>query len=319
MTTCLKRRLGAIVATSVSIAAMAFICVGAAKAQRQPAPGASADQSTDSAAARKAELDAAIEAGFNAATLGPAIVELNEQGKLNVPSGYAYIPTAESARMMRAMGNQTDSSFLGIVLPAEQAAWFATLDFRGVGYVQDDEAKDWKPDQLLQSLKDGTEAANRDRLKRGFRPIEVVGWVEPPAYDAQSHRLVWAALVRDKGATEGGAVNYSTYALGREGYFELDMIGSQDVVTAEKDKAKVLLSALEYGPGKRYEDFQPGVDSVATYGLVGLITGAAVAKKLGLFATIGVLLVKFWKLIVIAGVAIAAGAGKFLRRESSSI
>jgi uncharacterized membrane-anchored protein len=97
------------------------------------------------------------------------------------------------------------------------------------------------------------------------------------------------------------------------------MIGSQDVVTAEKDKAKVLLSALEYGPGKRYEDFQPGVDSVATYGLVGLITGAAVAKKLGLFATIGVLLVKFWKLIVIAGVAIAAGAGKFLRRESSSI
>ena len=41
------------------------------------------------------------------------------------------------------------------------------------------------------------------------------------------------------------------------------------------------------------------------------------AKKLGLFATLGILIAKFWKIIAIAGVGLVAGLGKVLGRKKA--
>ncbi|MEZ5843247.1 MAG: DUF2167 domain-containing protein [Hyphomicrobiaceae bacterium] len=268
--------------------------------------------------ARQKELAAAIEAGFKAATNGPASVTLIDQGTLKLPAAYVFVPKAEGTRMMEAMGNRTNANFIGLVLPAENARWFATLDFNKAGYVKDDDAKDWKADDLLKTLKEGTAAGNEDRAKRGFPAIEVTGWIEPPAYDKAAHRLVWAANVHRTGAPadQGNSVNYNTYALGRHGYFELNMIGAPDVIRANKDSAKLLLAALEYDLGNRYEDFKPGTDAVAGYGLAALVAGAA-AKKLGLFAVIGVFLLKFWKLLALGAVVLFGGVGSLFRRKGT--
>ena len=72
-----------------------------------------------------------------------------------------------------------------------------------------------------------------------------------------------------------------------------------------------MLTALDYKPGQRYEDFNSSTDRVAEYGLAALIGGIA-AKKLGLLAVIGVALVKFWKIMLIAIAVAGGGAFKLL-------
>lgn len=271
-----------------------------------------------SEADRQQELNAAIEAAFKAAKPGPAEVRLGEQGTISLPAGYQFVPIAEAQRMMRAFGNRTSSSFLGLILSSTGESWMTVIDFNKAGYVKDDDARSWKADELLQSLKDGTEDANKDRRERGFREIEIAGWVEPPKYNEATRRLVWSALVRGKGAPEGGSqsVNYNTYALGREGYYQLNLITGSDRIEAEKKHAHALLAALSYDEGKRYQDFNPSTDRVAEYGLAALVAGAA-AKKLGLFAVIGLFLAKFWKIGLIAVAGLAALLPKLLRRKGS--
>ena len=60
-----------------------------------------------------------------------------------------------------------------------------------------------------------------------------------------------------------------------------------------------LLAATTFGPGARNEDFDPASDSVAEYGLVGLITGGVALKA----AKVG-LLAKLWGVIVAAVLAL---------------
>ena len=285
----------------------------------KPAPAPAAQPGAPAAApklTREEELNAALQASFKAAKHGPAEVKLGEQGKIDLPAGYQYIPIPEAQRLMRAFGNRTGATFQGLVLSAKDENWLTVIDFKKTGFVKDDDAKDWKADELLQSLKDGTEEGNKDRLERGFPELEVVGWVERPAYDATAHRLVWSVLARNKGAPAGGndSVNYNTYALGREGYYQMNLITGSKEIEDQKKHARALLAALSYEPGKRYEDFNPSTDKIAEYGLAALIAGAA-AKKLGLLAAAGVFFLKFAKIIAIGVAGLAALFAKFFRRR----
>ncbi len=290
-----------------------------AKPAVPPATAPSAAPAAPAAApklSREEELNAALQAAFKAAKPGPATVQLGEQGKVNLPAGYQYIPIPEAQRLMRAFGNRTGTTFQGLVLSAQDENWLTVIDYKKTGYVKDDDAKDWKADELLQQLKDGTEEANKDRVERGFPELEVVGWVERPAYDATTHRLVWSVLARNKGTPSGGndSVNYNTYALGREGYYQLNLITGSQQIEAQKKHAQALLAALTYEPGKRYEDFNPSTDKIAEYGLAALVAGVA-AKKLGLIALAGAFILKFAKIFLIGFAGLAALFGKFFRRR----
>ncbi len=262
------------------------------------------------------ERRAAFEAAEKVAVRGAAIVKLREQGQIDLPGGYLYVPQPEAGRVMRALGNAESSTLIGLVFPQGEGNWFATLRFIAEGYIKDDDAKNWNANELLQNLKDGTEAGNDERTARGFEPLEVVRWLEPPAYEAQTRRLVWSALVRAKGVeSDSGSANYNTYALGREGYFSLNLVTAVDALDAHKPQARELLAALSYMPGKRYEDFNPSTDQVAAYGIAALVGGVA-AKKLGAFALIGVFLLKFWKVIAVVALGAVYGVNRWLGRKS---
>lgn len=185
------------------------------------------------------------------------------------------------------------------------------VDWKKEGYVRDGDAKEWQADALLDSLKEGTAEANKDRLRRGHPALDITGWIEPPAYDAQTHRLIWslAATVRGAPADQPQTVNYNTYALGREGYFSLDLLTDSASVETDKAAVRQVLGTLEFNAGKRYEDFNASTDKVAAYGLAALV-GAVAVKKLGLLAVIGAFLIKAWKL----GALAVVGAGAAIRR-----
>jgi uncharacterized membrane-anchored protein len=256
-------------------------------------------------AAEPAPVDAtaaAWQAASAAMQRGPSDVPLLDQAVLHLPEHYGFVPRKESVAVMSAMGNRVGDDFLGLVFPlAEDQDWFASLDYTDEGYIKDDEARDWNANELLDNLKEGTKQGNEFRKKQGFDPIEVTGWIEPPAYDAAMHRLVWSVGSKSEGqpASESDGVNYNTYVLGREGYISLDLITSADKVEAEKPIAKQLLAAVDFNQGRRYADFNSSTDKVAAYGLAALVGGVAL-KKLGLFAVGAAFFAKFAKLIFLA-------------------
>jgi uncharacterized membrane-anchored protein len=268
-------------------------------------------QETPPAAADPSE--AAWKAAGEAMQPGPTTITLRDQATNNLPEGYGFIPPKEGAALMEVMGNQTDDNFLGLIFPQSEAEWFVTVDFDPAGYIKDDDAKEWDADELLQNLKDGTEAANEHREKVGVTPIEVTRWIEKPNYDGSNHRLVWSAEIKDKGSNgEDAGINYNTYVLGREGYVSLNLVTSVAEVEAHKPAAQELLAAVNFNDGKRYSDFNASTDKVAAYGLAALVGGIA-AKKLGLLATVGLLLAKFGKVLLVGVVALGAGVVKFLK------
>ncbi|WP_282827614.1 DUF2167 domain-containing protein [Pelomonas sp. V22] len=252
-----------------------------------------------------------------AAKPGPQDIALAGQAVLHLPEGKVFIPQPQAAAVMRAMGNPGNYADLeGVIFPTSKQGWFAVLRFEKSGYIKDDDAKDWNADDLLKSYREGTEASNEERVKMGVPALEITGWAEKPAYAADSHRLVWAMSSRSKGAPAGDdqGVNYNTYALGREGYFSLNLVTDLKDLGAHKTDAQSLLAALEFSEGKRYADFNSSTDHVAEYGLAALVLGVG-AKKLGLLAVVFAFVAKFAKVIILGVAGVGAVAAKFFKRN----
>lgn len=249
---------------------------------------------------------------------GPTEVQLADQGRLALPEGYSFVPKKEAAAVMQLIGNRTDEAFLGLIFPDSEASWMVSVEYEPSGYIEDKEAKDWNAKDMLEQLKEGTQQANERRREQGVAPLEVTRWIEPPTYDSPQHRLVWSVEAREAGvADQDPTINYNTYVLGREGYISLNLISSSSRIETDKPKARELLAAVAFNDGKRYTDFDASTDKVAAYGLAALVGGLA-AKKLGLLAMAGVMLLKFGKLILI-GVAAVAGivARAFTRNRAA--
>jgi uncharacterized membrane-anchored protein len=290
-----------------------FVVLGSLPAFAQASP--------PSEASRKAELVAAWQAASAAGVGGPKDVSLIDQATLKLPAGHFFVPQAEGARVLRALGNVVnDASFIGLVVgTGPNDGWIVVIRYIKEGYIKDDDAKNWNADELLKNLKDGAEETNKDRVARGFPEMQVIGWVQPPSYDAATHRLVWSLLAKDKGEADNAAksINYNTYALGRDGYFSLNLLSNSERIAGDKAVAHGLLGDLGYNAGKRYEDFSASTDRIAEYGLMALVGGVA-AKKLGLFAIVAAFVLKFAKIILIGLGVLGAGLINFFRRKPRS-
>ncbi len=247
-------------------------------------------------------------------------IKLLDEATLKLKEGEGFLPTPQAGQVMRALGNTEDSELTGLVVSMRQDdSWIVVIDHTAGGYVRDGEAKEWKPDEMLDGLKEGTEEGNKDRAERGYPELEVLGWIQPPKYDAATHRLIWSLQMRDEEGdpSQPNDINYNTYALGRDGYFSLNLLTNSADIDHDRPAVQDLLGNLTYLPGKRYEDFNDSTDKVAEYGIAALI-GAAAVKKLGLLAVIGVFLLKAWKLTAIAVVGVAAAIRRFFRRGGSA-
>ena len=300
---------------TVVLAASLLLATLPTFAQSPPAPpqsGSAVMTEEQKAAAFKSAADAAEKAGIT----GPASRKMLDQADFSIEKGYVFIPKDEGMSLMRAIGNVVQpATFVGLITDP-QSNWLATVNFIKDGYVKDGDAKEWNADDLLESLRKGTEEANSERRSRGFPEVEILGWIEKPAYDDQTHRLVWSAAVRRKNAEAGaqGSANYNTYLLGRDGYFSINFITPQASIEARKPIARSLLADLSFVPGKRYEDFSSSTDKVAAYGLAALIGGIAL-KKLGLLALGAAFVLKFAKIIGLTVVGGLAVVKRYFRRS----
>jgi len=258
--------------------------------------------SNDSMSAYEKEIKNTFNAGLKVAIEGPKKIKIFNQAVIDLPEGFAYIPNPEASKMMYALGNTVSEEFNGLIIPLQgDEWWFVTINYTASGYIKDDDAKDWDAKEMLEQYKEGTESANKERIRRNIPAVEVVDWVEQPTYYGGKHQAIWSISLKDKDQpmSQSLGINYNTLVLGREGYVSLNLITSLDQVDALKPIGKTLVDHLSFVEGKRYQDVDFKTDKIAEYGLAALITGV-VAKKLGFFAIIAAFLAKFGKLIAIA-------------------
>jgi len=197
---------------------------------------------------------------------------------------------------MEATENPVDGSELGAILKSgDDSSWFVVFSFKNIGYVKDDEKDKLDADAILASIREGTQASNEERQKRGWSTLEVTGWQKPPFYDNSTNNLTWATKARSAG-DEG--VNYSVRLLGRHGVMNADLVVSPAELPDAVPAFNNLLENFSFRAGNRYAEFRSG-DKVAAYGLTALIAGGvgAAAVKSGLLS-------KLWKFLVLGVIAI---------------
>lgn len=251
------------------------------------------------------------------AKAGPLDVPLAGQAVLHLPAAEVFVPQPQADKLLDSFGNPgSDPEMLGLILPRDpRATWAMPVRFHKSGFIKDDDARTWDATAMLRSLRMGTEDQNKDRRKAGMPALEVTGWSEPPQYDATRQQLAWAMTASVVGARPDApqSVNYNTYALGREGYFGLNMLTALSELPALKPVADRQIAALEYDAGKRYADFDPKTDRVAGYGLVGLVVGAADHKES--IVAQAVAFVRQYPAVIVAAFAVLAAVVLALRRR----
>jgi uncharacterized membrane-anchored protein len=241
---------------------------------------------------------------------GPAVVDVPGKSKLVVPENYLFLDVADTSKYLEL--NQNIPSGEEVLVAPKGLQWSAYLSFSEEGYVKDDEKIDAA--ELLKAMQEGDKAQNEARKRRGWPSLHVVGWAVPPAYNASNKRLEWATVLEVEGRRN---VNFSTKVLGRRGHTTVILASGMDELSAARPELEAVLAGYSFNSGESYAEWVPG-DKVAEYGLAALVLGgaAAIATKKGLWAVLAGFLATGWKFLLAGGIAVAAGARRFLGKKS---
>ena len=244
--------------------------------------------------------------------------------RIHLPPTFRFIAEEGSRRLLTdAWGNPAESaeSVLGMLIPTSvsplsEEGWGVVITYEEDGYVDDKDAGSINFTKLLREMKEETADANKERQNDGFEPITLVGWAEPPHYDAATHKLYWAKELAF-GDDPKHTLNYNIRILGRRGVLVLNAVAGMDKLAAVRSQSPDILAAVEFNEGHRYTDYLPGRDKAATYGVAGLIVGATAAKA-GFFKMLWVGILAFKKVLIAALVALGAVAKRFFSGKPAS-
>jgi uncharacterized membrane-anchored protein len=185
------------------------------------------------------------------------------------------------------------------------------------GHVSDEDAAKTDYPKLLKQMQEATEDENAEREKAGYSALHLVGWAEPPHYDAARKKLYWARELAADGSAQH-SLNYDIRVLGRSGYLSMNAVAGMNDVAAVKAGMQELLPMVDFDAGKRYADYDAKTDKLAAYGVAALI-GGGIAAKAGLFAKLGVLLLAAKKFIVLGLAALAGLWRKFFGKKGGTV
>jgi uncharacterized membrane-anchored protein len=236
---------------------------------------------------------------------GPQTVPLFDIASINVPAGYVFLNPEDTEKFNTL--SQNPSSGTEYLLAPDDLRWTSYFRFSGDGYVKDNEKIDAV--RILESIRQGNEAGNKERRAKGWSEMTIIGWKLSPFYDSETKRLEWA--INGKNNSDNSMViNFNTRILGRSGVTSAVLVADPQALDAAVSEFNASLRTYQYSASERYAAFKPG-DKIAAYGLAALVTGglAAVATKTGFWKTIGIALAAGWKLVAAA----LAGLFAFVR------
>lgn len=242
---------------------------------------------------------------------GPAVVNLGKNiAQLDMSEAYLFADGDDTRAVMEFLGNPPTYEEVGMVIPnREDQSWFVIFEYSDIGYISDAGSEEIDSAAILKSYTEGTETANKERVKMGAQPIHVTGWYKEPHYDPATNNLTWAMILEDDEHAQ--TVNYNVRILGRGGYMSATLVADPSMLTALVPELSGIVSDFSYKTGSRYAEYVQG-DKLAQIGLTALIAGGAgaAAVKLGLFQA----LAKFWKAIVVGFLAFFGAIWRFIKR-----
>ncbi len=187
--------------------------------------------------------------------------------------------------------------------------WAIIMFYTEDGHVADDDAEKIDYADLLKSMQQSVRDQNEERRKEGFEGLELVGWARPPYYDKAAHKLHWAKHLRSVG---GDSLNYNVRMLGRRGVLVLNFVAPMESLKQVENAIPSVLAEVNFTDGNRYDQYEPGNDKLAEYGIAALIAGVAL-KKVGFFAVIIGFILAAKKIFIIGAVAVLAGFARFFK------
>lgn len=246
-----------------------------------------------------------------------AVALATAKAQLNLGDDYYYLGPDEAKRVLtEAWGNPPDAvhGVLGMIFPKKYSpidndAWGAVITYEDSGYVSDDDAAKIDAAKLLDNLRQGEADDNAARKKAGYDELHLVGWAEPPSYDAATHSAIWARQLSDVAKPGHDTLNYGIRILGRRGVLGLNIVAPMSSLPEVKAISGQVTRLAAYNPGERYADVDKKNDKMAAYGVAGLIAagvGAVAVKKLGLLALILAFGKKAIVLVAAAGAWVAS-------------
>ena len=228
-------------------------------------------------------------------------VPIGDNAMLTLRPGFVALNAADTARFNEFSENPVSGD--EYMFAPDDLRWFAFLNYDPVGYVKDDESID--ADDVLDTIREGTEAANEIRKQRGWSTMEILGWRFPPSYDQRTQRLEWAIDAVSEGRP---LINFNTRILGRKGVYEAILVTDPEGLDTAVQEFNSQLASFDFNAGHRYAEYQSG-DHVAEYGLAALVAGGAAAAVVKSGAGKGL-----FKLLAAGGVAVLAFGGMLLKK-----
>jgi len=198
----------------------------------------------------------------------------------NVPAGYRFYPASEAlAFLQRNQAAAPSGTVLGLVARVgadvrQPGVWATVLSYDSIGYVQGETASGLADPNFETSVRDA-----RTQQSRRFE-----GFAEPPTYNGESQRLVWAERAAQPGA-QGADLRHETKALGRYGVAGLTTIGSADQMGEIVAASTVMSDALSFPAGRAHGDFVAASDQVSAFSVPTLVSGVAAASPAAAAAT----------------------------------
>ena len=242
---------------------------------------------------------------------------------LHLPNSFRFIGPEGTRRLLTEAWNNPPGAAdgaLGMLIPTaasplSREGWGIVVEYEEEGFVNDSDAASIDYAKLLKEMQDSTVKANERRQKEGFEPVTLVGWAEPPSYDAAAHKMYWAKELAF-GSSSTHTLNYSIRVLGRRGVLVLNAVADMNQLPAIRRETRTVLAAVDFNEGHRYTDYLPGTDKAAAYGITGLILGATAAKA-GFFKLLLAGILAFKKAVVVGFVALVGAIKKLFGRDSN--
>lgn len=236
----------------------------------------------------------------------------NGLATIRLPEGLQFLsPKDARTILVDFWGNPPGAAdgVLGMLVLSPQAAlgdegWGIVITYTEDGHVDDADAAKIDFAKLLRDMQAGVRDANKERVQKGYPTVDLVGWAEPPRYDAGTHKIYWAKELRF-GDSQNDTLNYCTRILGRRGVLELNAVAPAGALPEIRKQMQAILGDVDFNPGNRYADFDASTDKLATYGIAALVAGGA-AAKMGLFKGLLVAALAAKKFIIL-GIAAAGG------------
>lgn len=257
---------------------------------KEAAPSAEAREDAEAKARAKVEA-------FGWTRSGKA--KIGSNAEIDLPEGLQLTGADGAKKLLQMFGNLASGQDLAI-LSSNDLSWWATFQFEADGYVKDDEKDKIDADAILATKREEQDQGNRQRTAKGLNALTLTGWAVPPFYNEATKSLEYGLRVAAKGREqEGESVNYNTKILGRRGWMDVQLVCDPDQLEPSLAALRGALNGFHYLSGETYAEYRKG-DKVSEYGIAALLGAGtlAVAAKTGLLA-------KFWKVIVVAFLAVA--------------